>query len=72
MTRQAFDVDGLRCAGCVNTVKEAIGALDGVRTVDVALQTTSPSRVTVDADDDVDLDDVQRSLDGLGDFRVRR
>ena len=33
MTQQTFDVDGLHCGGCVNTVRETILALSGVTAV---------------------------------------
>jgi copper chaperone len=71
MTQQTFEVDGLRCEGCVNTVKETLLALSGVNVVDVTLQTTTPSTVRVEADHDLDLDVVQRSFAERGDFRIR-
>ncbi|MDY6871381.1 MAG: heavy metal-associated domain-containing protein [Actinomycetota bacterium] len=72
MTQQTFEVDGLHCGGCVNTVRETILRLSGVIAVDVTLGTATPSAVRVEADDDVDLDLIQRSLAERGDFRIRR
>ncbi len=72
MTQQTFDVDGLSCGGCVNTVRETLLALRGVNAVDITLQTSTPSVVRIEADDDLDLDLVQRSLAKRGDFRIRR
>lgn len=72
MTPQTFDVEGLRCGGCVNTVRTVLSALDGVHAVDVELNADSPSTVTVEADTELDLDAVQRSLTEHGDFRIRR
>lgn len=72
MTVQAFDVDGLHCGGCVNTVRETLLGLAGVTAVNVALGTTAPSIVRVEADDELDLDFVQRSLTERGEFRIRR
>lgn len=72
MTQQTFDVDGLHCGGCVNTVRETILALSGVTAVDVTLGTNAPSVVRVETDDDLDPDLVQRSLAERGDFLIRR
>lgn len=72
MTQQTFDVDGLRCGGCVNTVRETLLGLRGVNAVEITLQTAAPSVVQVEADDDLDLDLVQRSLGERGDFCIRR
>jgi copper chaperone CopZ len=72
MTQQTFDIDGLHCGGCVNIVREVIGAVDGVHTVDVALHASAPSTVTVDSDTGLDLAALQRALDGHGEFRIRR
>lgn len=72
MTQQTFDVDGLHCGGCVKTVTETILGLSGVTAVDVTLGATAPSVVRVEADDDVDLDLIQRSLAERGDYRILR
>lgn len=75
MASQTFEIDGLRCGGCVAVVKGMVGALDGVRTVEVEHQTELPSKVTVDADSELDLDALQQSfnaLDKVGEFTIRR
>ena len=72
MIQLTFDVEGLRCGGCADTVREALLALNGVHAVDVTLQTTTPSTVRVEADQDLDVDVVQHALAEKGDFRVRR
>jgi copper chaperone len=72
MTRQRFSVDGLRCAGCADTVKQALLGLDGVSGVDVALQTAGPSSVHVEADRILDPDCVQTTLSACGDFHILR
>lgn len=75
MANQTFEIDGLRCGGCVAVVKGIIGALDGVHTVDVSHQTESPSIVTVNSESALDLDAVQRSFDALdkvGEFTILR
>jgi copper chaperone len=37
MERITLDVKGMTCGGCVNSVKRAVGALDGVSLVEVSL-----------------------------------
>jgi copper chaperone len=71
MTPQTFSVDGLRCAGCADTVKDALLKLDGVSAVEVALQSGAPSPVHVQADRVLDLDHVQTVLAASGDFRIQ-
>jgi copper chaperone len=34
-----FDVKGMSCGGCVNSVKRVLGAIGGVSQVDVVLET---------------------------------
>ncbi len=72
MTERTLDVDGLHCEGCVDTVRETLLALDGVDAVEVTLQASAPSVVTIQADGDVDLDLLQRALAQRGDFTIRR
>jgi len=72
MTGQTFAVDGLRCGGCVNIVKQALLGLDGVSGVEVALQKGSSSPVRVQADRVLDPDRVQAALAASGDFRIQR
>jgi len=71
MSLQTFSVDGLRCAGCVDNVTQAFLALDGISSVDVALETAAPSAVRIEADHDVDPDRLQAALSAIGDFRIR-
>lgn len=70
MAQQIFDVEGLHCGGCVNTVRETLLALQGVRGVEITLATAAPSVVRIEADHAVDLDLIQRSLAERGDFRI--
>jgi copper chaperone len=74
MAQQTFDLQGVRCGGCVNTVRDTLSALDGVRDVDVTLQagSASASVVTISADHELDLDVLQRVLDDHGEFRIQR
>lgn len=39
MENLTLDVKGMSCGGCVNSVKRAVGALDGVALVEVFLDT---------------------------------
>jgi copper chaperone len=70
MTQQMFSVDGLRCAGCADTVKQALLGLEGVSGVNVTLQTAAPSSVHVEVDRILDPDRVQTVLAASGDFRI--
>ncbi|UGT82110.1 heavy-metal-associated domain-containing protein [Mycobacterium kansasii] len=45
MAEQTFSVDGLRCAGCVDTVTNALTALQRVNSVAVDLDADGPSTV---------------------------
>jgi len=72
MTGQTFAVDGLRCGGCVNMVKQALLGLEGVSGVEVALQKGSSSPVHVRADRVLDPDRVQAALAASGNFRLQR
>lgn len=72
MTQQTFSVLGLRCEGCVDTVKQALLTIDGVSVVEVTLQTAAPSSVQVEADRILDPERVQAALTaGGGDFRIQ-
>lgn len=72
MMQQTFDVDGLHCGGCVNTVRATLLGLSGVIAVDVTLGTGAPSVVRIETDAELDRGLVQRSLAEQGDFRVQR
>lgn len=71
MTEQTFDVDGLHCGGCVNTVRETLLGLDGVIAVIVTLGTGAPSVVNIESVNELDTNDVQQSLSARGEFRIR-
>ena len=70
MAHHTFAVDGLKCAGCADTVKQALVALDGVSAVDVELRDGAAASVRVEADRVLDNDRVQAALAAKGDFRV--
>ena len=41
-----LSVDGMTCGHCVMSVKEELGEIPGVKTVDVILNSGAPSKVT--------------------------
>jgi copper chaperone CopZ len=49
MEFSAFQVAGMSCQGCANTVSAVLGDLDGVATVEVELSATGPATVRVQA-----------------------
>jgi copper chaperone len=68
MTQQVFRVNGLHCQSCVGAVKDALGALEPVETVEVELG--EPSVVTVEAKSPLSVDEVAAALREEGDYAV--
>ncbi|BAX93285.1 heavy-metal-associated domain-containing protein [Mycobacterium shigaense] len=71
MTQQTFAVTGLRCGGCVDTVKQVLLKLDGVKDVDVTLQTAAASSVRIETDRLLEQQRVQEALATKGDFQIQ-
>lgn len=65
-------VDGLHCAGCVDTVTRELGALSGVSSVSVDLNTKGISTVTLQAENDIPDSVVQDALQSEGNFTISR
>ncbi|MBW9207864.1 heavy-metal-associated domain-containing protein [Mumia sp. zg.B53] len=65
-----YHVTGMTCGHCAGAVKEEIGALEGVRSVDVDLVAGGTSSVHVTSD--VPLDDaaVAAAVDEAGSYQV--
>lgn len=63
---QAFGVTGMTCGHCVASVREEIGAIEGVRGVEVDLVAGGTSTVRVDADGPLDLAAVRAAVDEAG------
>jgi copper ion binding protein len=63
MTTTTYLVKGMTCSHCVNSVSSEVGALPGVREVDVNLQTGA---VTVTSDQPLDTDAVRAAVDEAG------
>jgi len=58
-----LEIAGMTCDHCVQHVKQALGALRGVRRVDVRLQ---EGRATVDAQSDVYLEHLIETVEEAG------
>jgi copper chaperone CopZ len=63
MTTTTYLVQGMTCAHCVRSVSQEVGALPGVRQVEVALGT---GEVTVTSDGDLDPAAVRAAVDEAG------
>lgn len=65
-TTQTYRVTGMTCDHCVSAVSSEIGELDGVTTVDVELNTSGSSAVTVTSDHPIGDDAVAAAVDEAG------
>ena len=63
MSTTTYHIKGMTCGHCVNSVKEAIAELDGVRSVDVDLDT---GQATVTSDGGLDAQEVQAVVEDAG------
>jgi copper chaperone len=63
MSLSTYTVQGMTCGHCVSSVTEEVGALDGVRNVEVDLAT---GLVTVTSDGDLREDDVRAAVGEAG------
>ncbi|HEY8373177.1 MAG TPA: copper ion binding protein [Pseudonocardiaceae bacterium] len=63
MTEATYTVQGMTCGHCVSAVREEIGKLDGVREVDVNLET---GKVRVLSDGPLPTDRVREAVDEAG------
>ncbi|MFC7432653.1 MULTISPECIES: heavy-metal-associated domain-containing protein [unclassified Agrococcus] len=63
---QDFAVAGMTCGHCVSAVREELGAIEGVRGVEVDLVAGGTSTVRVDADGPLDLAAVRAAVDEAG------
>ncbi|NLU51536.1 MAG: copper chaperone CopZ [Clostridiaceae bacterium] len=64
MDRTVLNVEGMSCSHCVNAIKKAVGALDGVSTVTVDLKGKT---VTVEFDGSkVSLDRIKTEIEDQG------
>ena len=65
-TTQTYEVTGMTCGHCVSSVKEELGELAGVDSVDVDLKVGGASVVTVQSDTALDVDAVRAAIDEAG------
>jgi copper ion binding protein len=63
MSTTTYQVKGMTCSHCVNAVSSEVGALPGVRAVEVNLQTGA---VTVSSDQPLDTDAVRGAVEEAG------
>ncbi|MEZ0114037.1 copper ion binding protein [Catenulispora sp. EB89] len=63
VTTAVYTVSGMTCGHCVNSVTEEVGAIDGVRNVDVVLET---GEVTVTSAAPLTVEAVQAAVDEAG------
>ncbi|WP_306231494.1 heavy-metal-associated domain-containing protein [Agrococcus beijingensis] len=63
---QTFEVEGMTCGHCVSSVTEEISGLAGVEGVQVELVVGGRSKVTVNADAPLRLDDVRAAVSDAG------
>ena len=61
-----YGVTGMTCGHCVGAVREELGALDGVRAVEVDLVAGGTSTVTVTSDAPLAEDAVRAAVDEAG------
>lgn len=65
-TTQKYEVTGLTCGHCVSSVKEEVGEIAGVSSVDVELNVGGASVVTVESESSLDLDQLRAAIDEAG------
>ena len=65
-TTQEFFVTGMTCGHCVASVKEEVGAVDGISAVEVVLKKGGSSRVTVSSTSAVDEGAVRSAVEEAG------
>lgn len=61
-----FLVTGMTCGHCVSSVKEEVGAIAGVESVEVILKNGGESRVTVHAAGPLDAEAVRAAVEEAG------
>jgi copper chaperone len=63
MSTATYTVSGMTCSHCVNSVREEVGQVAGVNSVDVDLET---GKVTVTSDAPLDVAQVQAAVEEAG------
>ena len=70
MNTASYSVTGMTCGHCAQAVTSELTALDGVRSVDVALVPSGVSTVTVTSDQPVADEVVAAALDEAGNYAL--
>lgn len=63
MRRLTLDVSGMKCEGCATNVREALGAVAGVRRAEVSLE---DCRAEVIGADDLEVDSLRAAVEERG------
>lgn len=66
----SYPVTGMTCGHCVNAVTEELKHLEGVAAVDVALEPSGVSTVSVTSDAPLSDAQVVEALDEAGDYHL--
>ena len=66
VTPTEFLVTGMTCGHCVASVRDEVGAVAGVNSVEVVLKKGGASRVTVNSADPVDVEAVRAAVEEAG------
>ncbi|WP_298459032.1 heavy-metal-associated domain-containing protein [uncultured Cellulomonas sp.] len=61
-----YEVTGMTCGHCVQSVTEEVSALTGVKDVSVELNVGAASQVTVVSDEPLDTETVRGAVDEAG------
>ena len=56
-------VENLKCGGCANTIKKGLISIDGIETVDIAIET---SEITIQTDDEEVIASAKKKLSSMG------
>jgi len=66
---QKLKINGMNCMHCVNTVKNAIKSVHGVKNVRVSLE---KNEAEFDADENVDIETVKKAVSESGAFSAEQ
>lgn len=64
---KAYRVEGMKCSGCVKSVKDALEALPGVREAQVQLE---EPQVIISMEHELDIEDLKSSVAQAGSYRL--
>lgn len=63
MQKITIDIKGMSCMGCVKSVKAALEAVEGVKSVDVSLEAAN---ATVELEDGFDVKTLEEAIEEAG------